>query len=256
MVTFVRLVLSEQSYAAAGLMAAVGMGQDHLSTYNTVVLVATLAGVVVGALALSPKTLAPLLVVAVVLVAVGSFMDSRASSATRPEQLYFSQSLLAFASVLFFGPAMLTGVGQFLARGPDSIVTFVVTFGMTQSLGGLLGSALFGTFQVMRTKVHYAEIASHLMATSPMVAARLQAYGGVYRATQTDPVLRSAGGGAMLGQQAMREANVLAFNDVFFVIGVVAVTTLVFSVYSSSDSRGRAVCRPPPPPLPLRHEQP
>jgi hypothetical protein len=42
-----------------------------------------------------------------------------------------------------------------------------------------------------------------------------------------DPVQRQALGVRLLGQQLTRESNVAAFNDVFFLIGVLATMALV-----------------------------
>lgn len=43
-------------------------------------------------------------------------------------------------------PAMLMGIGSVVTQ-PKNLVSFVVLFGMSQNLGGLIGSAILGTFQ-------------------------------------------------------------------------------------------------------------
>ena len=46
-----------------------------------------------------------------------------------------------------------------------------------------------------------------------------------------DPALRSAEGGAILSQTATREANVLAFDDVFRLIAVLAALTFCYLLF-------------------------
>src|SRR5262249_54932916 len=104
------------------------------------------------------------------------------------------------------------------------------------------GPAALGTLQYVRARFHLAQLASSLTATNPVVAGRLQALGGALGATQTDPALRSASGGAQLAQQTLRAANVLAFNDVFMPVRALSVGALL--VFASLFLI-RAVRKPP-----------
>ena len=78
----------------------------------------------------------------IVLIAIGAFIDSHATVLTRPAQLYFSQALIAFASAMFVGPALLIGVGRVLQTNPRNLISFIVMFSVLQNVGGLAGSAL------------------------------------------------------------------------------------------------------------------
>lgn len=77
---------------------------------------------------------------------VASLLDSQSNNLTRPDQLMLSQFLLGFGSAFFLAPAMLAAIGGVIAD-PRNLVSFSVMFGMSQNLGGLLGSAILGTFQ-------------------------------------------------------------------------------------------------------------
>jgi hypothetical protein len=57
---------------------------------------------------------------------------------------------------------------------------------------------------------------------------RLQQLGGAYSRTLGDPALRQAEGAVLLSQQVSREAAILAFNDVFLLIGSIATIGLVY----------------------------
>ncbi|CAN5244764.1 MFS transporter [soil metagenome] len=224
----VRVLLSEQTYGAVGLLTAVGMNNDQLWTLSLVMAVATVAGIAASALTLNPLNLGRPLFWSVALIAVGSFMDANASNLTRPENMYVSQALIAFAAVFFMGPTLLIGILRALSKGPNHIVSFSALFSITQSLGGLAGAAFLGTFQIMREKFHSHAIVQSLTLTDPQVAARIQTLGGAYGKVLGDPTLRAAEGAALLSQQATREANILAFNDIFLLVGCLALITLVW----------------------------
>lgn len=224
----VRFILSEQTYGSVGLMTTLGMGPDQLRSLYLVILLATVAGIVVSALVLDPTRLGGPMLAALAIMAVGSFMDADATNLTHPHQIYLTQGMLAFAAALFLAPALLFGIAKVLEHGAGNIVSFIATFSLSQSMGGLAGSALLGSLQVVREKFHSNQIVDHLNPANPVVAHQFDVYAGAYAHVLTDPALRAAEGHALVSQLATREANILAFNDVFFVIGVIATITFLW----------------------------
>jgi hypothetical protein len=242
----VRVVLSEQSIGAVGFLRMVGLNTDQLSTLFLVVLVATILGIAVSVLIFDPKHLMAPQVIALLIMALGAWIDSHTTNLTRPEEMYLSQGMLAFGGVMFLGPVLLTILGTVITN-PGNLITFSVLFGLTQNLGGLLGSSLLGTFQIMREKFHSSNLAEQLSILDPMVASRIQQSGAAYARQLADPASRTRQGIASLSQTATREANILAYNDVFLLIAVLA-TVLAAWIF------GRALwlkyVNPPAPPAP------
>jgi MFS family permease len=226
--TTVRVLLSEQTFGAIGLLTALGINNDQLFNLFVVISIVTALGIAASALTVNPTNLGRPIFIAVLLIAIGAFIDAHATNLTRPANMYLSQSLIAFAAVYFMGPTLLIGILNAMARGPNHIVSFSAVFSISQSLGGLAGSAFLGSFQIVREKFHSHAIVQSLTLTDPQVAARLQTLSGAYGGVVTDPTLRSAQGAALLSQQITREANVLAFNDVFLTICVLACLTLLW----------------------------
>jgi MFS family permease len=224
----IRLLLSEQNFGAMGLLTVTGMGAEQLVTFWTVVTLSTLAGLIVGILTLNPQDLLRPIVISIALIGIGAVLDSDASNLTRPANLYFSQALLAFAAMYFLGPTMMTGLLMALSRGPSHIISFSAVFGIAQALGGLGGAALLGSFQVMRQRVHSQELVASILMTDPQVAGRVQALSGAYGRVLTDPALREAQGLTILTQQVSREAQILAFNDVFRLIALLALAAFLW----------------------------
>ncbi|SFU37430.1 MFS transporter [Pseudoduganella namucuonensis] len=225
-VLLIRIVQSEAG-GTVGFLQALGLNNDQMQTLWLVTLAGSVAGVVVSALTITPARIQPSLMIALAMMAAGAFMDSRATSLTRPAQMYFSQFLLAFGGTFFLGPTFVSGFGAVIAA-PRNLISFSLMFTISQNLGGLLGSALVGTFQVLREKYHSSVLVEHLTLLDPQVAARVQAAGAALAGTLGDPAARNAQGVAALGAAATREANILAYNDVFLVIGVVAVATIAW----------------------------
>ncbi|MFD1961034.1 MFS transporter [Novosphingobium panipatense] len=120
----VRLLLSEQSYGAFGLLQTLGMNNDQLIPLSTIMLLATIAGIAASAITLNPLNLGRPVFWSVALIAAGSFMDADASNLTRPAQMYLSQAMIAFAAVYFMGPTLLIGMLRALSKGPITSSAF------------------------------------------------------------------------------------------------------------------------------------
>ncbi|AUZ47086.1 MFS transporter [Pseudomonas orientalis] len=226
-VILIRMVLSEQSTGAVGFMQMLNMSYQQMHTLYVVMLAGAIAGLVVSALTINPAHLLMPLIISLALMATGSVMDSFSSNLTRPQNLYISQFLLGFGGTFFLGPTMVLGTKNVLTN-PRNLVSFSVMFGICQNLGGLIGAALLGTFQIVREKYHSSMITEHLTLLDPRVAARVQSGGSAYGGIVADPELRNLMGIRSLATAATREANVMAYNDVFMLIAIIAILTMIW----------------------------
>ncbi|WP_085810790.1 MFS transporter [Sphingomonas sp. TZW2008] len=235
-----RIVLSEQTYGAVGLLTVLGQNNDQLIVFFLIIFAATVAGVAASAATIDPQRLTQPVMLAIGLVAVAAYADSHATSLTRAPQLYVTQALIAFSAAFFLGPALLFGMTRALAAGSGHIISFIALFGIVNSIGGLGGSALLGTYQVMREKAHSAAIVEAVAPTDPLVQARLAAGAAGVARVVGDPALARAEGGALLAQSATREANILAYNDVFRLIALLAALTFAYLAFLLFRRRIRA----------------
>ncbi|KWT04836.1 MULTISPECIES: MFS transporter [Pseudomonas syringae group] len=222
-----RIVLSEQSVGAVGFLQALNMGSQQLHTLYLVMLLGSVAGLAVSALTINPAHLIKPLLISLAMMAVGAWMDSHSTNLTRQSNMYLSQFLLAFGGTFFLGPTLVLGISGVLAN-PRNMVSFSVLFGITQNIGGLIGSAALGTFQLVREKFHSSHIVEHLTLIDPLVQSRLQSYSASYSSVIADPSLRNSQGIRAMATAATREANVLAYNDVFMLIALIAVLTMIW----------------------------
>ncbi|MGY4816622.1 MFS transporter [Pseudomonas chlororaphis subsp. piscium] len=226
-VILIRMVLSEQSTGAVGFLQALNMSSQQMRLLYGVMLLGSIAGLATSALTINPSHLLMPLVISLALMAVGSVMDSFSNNLTRPANMYFSQFLLAFGGTFFLGPTMVLGTRNVLTN-PRNLVSFSVLFGICQNLGGLIGAALLGTFQIVREKYHSSHIVEQLVMMDPRVLGRVQSGGAAVGRVIADPQARELQGIRSLASAATREANVLAYNDVFMLIAVIAVLTMIW----------------------------
>ncbi|NJR78579.1 MFS transporter [Sphingomonas corticis] len=234
-----RIVLSEQTYGAVGLLTVLGQTNDQLIVFFLIVFAATVAGVALSAITIDPARLTHPIMLAIGLVAIASFVDSHATSLTRAPQLYVTQALIAFSAAFFLGPALLFGMTRALAAGTGHIISFIALFGIVNSIGGLGGSALLGTYQVVREKANSAALVETIEPTNPLVQARLAAGSAGVGRVVGDPALARAEGGALLSQAATREANILAYNDVFRLIALLSGLTFAYLAFLLTRRRLR-----------------
>lgn len=223
-----RIVLSEQGVGALGFLQAMGVNNDQMRGLSWVMFWATLAGVIGVAVTINPARVSTPALIALLLIAAAAWSDSRLTSLTRPEQMYVSQGLIAFASALFLPAAMLAGFSRAMRQGQEFIVSFAVIFGAGQSLGALAGSAFLGTFLTIRQRAYTSQIVEHLTLADPQVVARLRQYAGGYAGTVSDAAVRQAEGVALLAQVVTREATVLAYGDVFRVIAALSLVVFFY----------------------------
>ena len=235
-----RFMLAEQSYGAIGFLRSLGMGPDQLQGLFVVILAGMICGAVFSAVTFSPTRIIGQILLSLALIGVGAFLDHTATSLIRPHDFYVSQFLIAFAQAMFLGPIMLTGFGMVFKYGPQYFVTIIVLFSATQNLGGLLGPALLGTYQIERTAMYTQSINADIPTTSPAAQARVALQAGVLARTITDPAIRTAVAKQQLKQVVQREASVRGYNDVFVMLGGLATLYLLWSLYMVISEAKRA----------------
>ena len=241
---FIRILLAEQSVGSIGLLSSLGMGVDQFQTLYIIVTLAALAGLLTAIFAFQPQYPARLIQIACLLIAVGAFLDSGATNLTRPQNVYLSQALVGFGALLFIGPAMGIGISRTLLAGPQNFISWIVLFSSTQNLGNLIGSAVFGTFQTVREKFHSHSLVEQILLTNPEDAASLTRSAHQVDAVVSDPALRTAEGVVLLGRQVTREANILAYNDMFLAIAILALLLLLWGITIEIRMRQRGEISP------------
>jgi hypothetical protein len=223
----VRVLVSEQSFGASGLFASLGYANEQLTGYYWVLTGASVAGAVLSLVRLDPRDLTRPILFAILVIAIAAFADTRTGVLSRPNNLYLTQAAIAFAAVYAMGPVLMQGMVRALAAGPGHVVSFIAIFSLSQTLGGLAGTAGLSALQTIRLKTHLLDASATLTAANPQLAEGLRRAATSAASTVSDPALRQSLAAGQVSREAGREAAVLAFNDVFFVIGWLAVIAFV-----------------------------
>ncbi|WP_126976092.1 efflux MFS transporter permease [Frigidibacter oleivorans] len=211
-----RLLLSEQSTGAPRMFQALGLAPSQMTGLFAVICLASLIGGLACVAWMKPGREPQFHLVALLLIAIGAFMDSHATVDTRPAQMIVSQSLIGFAGMLFMPPAMLKGLMAALARGPNYLLSFVVVFLSSQSLGGVIGSGLFTTIINRRQAFHYQGLAEQLQATDPGTMRSIAGGMAALAGQMPDAAARRLQAVSALAQDAAAQAYVMAYNDAYF----------------------------------------
>ncbi|WP_374708227.1 MFS transporter [Pseudochrobactrum sp. sp1633] len=225
-----RVVLSEQTAGATGMFQALGIYNEQSTGLYWVLIISSFMGGIACAMVIRPGREAYIYAVALVLIMTGAFMDGHANNLIRPEMMYLSQAMISFGGALFLPPAMAAGLVSALKNGPAYITSFIVIFIFTQSVGGLFGSAVFGTFVTWRQQFHMRALYDQIVLTDPLVTQRIAKLSGAISQVITDPVYVHAEGVALLSQQIVKEATVLSYNDLFLLVSAIAATTLAILI--------------------------
>lgn len=231
-----RIVLAEQNTGAIGFLQQIGLLNDQMRGLALAIISGVIVGIVASALTIKPTHLNWPIVTSLVVMIIASLMDAQSSPLTRGNNMYFSQFLLGFGSAFFLAPALLIGMGSVVTQ-PKNLVSFVVLFGMSQNLGGLIGSAILGTFQVWREKYHSSLLADKLSLLDPNVTERLNQYNALYNNLVGDSVLRGAQSTSQLQTVATLQSNVLAYNDTYLLTAALALITLMWVLWRLTRRR-------------------
>lgn len=223
----IRIVLAEQNTGVFGWLQYVGLQNEQMTRLAWSILAGIICGIVASCLTIKPQRLGWPILTALALMIIASLMDSHSTSLTRPDQLMVSQFLFGFASAFFIAPAMLAGIGGVIAE-PRNLVSFSVLFGMSQNIGGLMGSAILGTFQTWREKYHSSLLADQLTTLNPLVNERLQLYSQMYQSMIGDSSLLSVQAVTQLQSASTLQATILAYNDTYMLTASVAAATLLW----------------------------
>ena len=223
----IRIVLAEQNTGVIGWLQYVGLQNEQMTTLAWSIFAGITCGIIASCLTLNPRRLYWPTATALTLIMIASLLGSQSTSLTRPDQLMFSQFLLGFGSAFFLAPAMLAGIGGVIAD-QRNLVSFSVLFGMSQNIGGLLGSAILGTFQTWREKFHSSQLADQITTLNPVINERLQLYAQQYQSQLGDSALLNVQASAVLQNLSTLEANILAYNDTYLLTAAISDATLLW----------------------------
>lgn len=164
-----------------------------------------------------------LIAIGAVLLAVSMRMHSHFTTETGQRDMLWPIALRGFATGCMFVPlatAALSGLkGTAMAQG-------TAIFNLTRQLGGSIGIAVLANELTHRAAIHRAYLVEHVVTGDPVTDARLtgMVHGLVGRGTNAFAATQQALG--ILSGAVQRQATMLAFRDIFSMVGVIILASL------------------------------
>ncbi|MBW8900957.1 MAG: MFS transporter, partial [Massilia sp.] len=172
------------------------------------------------------------------LFGVSCLMNAYMDASTGYDQLMLSQVIRALGQ-----PFVMLTLSNFAMSGiqPKDMPSASSLFNMTRNLGGSVGIALLATALTNREHFHSERLGESVSLVSSATQARLDALTASFIAKGFDPVTAAQQAIGAIDRIVRRESFVMAYNDGFFLVGVillVAIIPLWFSDKVKSPSGG------------------
>ena len=153
-----------------------------------------------------------------ILLSVSMWMHAQFTTLSGRGDMLWPVAIRGFATGCIFIPlatsAMTNLKGRALAQG-------AAIFNLTRQLGGSVGIAVLANLLTRRAAIHRAALVEHLTMGNPIVQARISAItqGLVARGENAYMAARQAL--VILDATVQRQATMLAFRDVFLLVGLI-----------------------------------
>jgi DHA2 family multidrug resistance protein len=147
---------------------------------------------------------------------MNAFMDA----STGYDQLMLTQVVRAIGQ-----PFVMLTLSNFAMQGiaPKDMPSASSLFNMTRNLGGSIGIAMLATSLTNREHFHSARLGESISSYAAPTQERIELMTQAFIARGIDPATAANQALAALDRIVRREAYVMAYNDGFFIVGVILV---------------------------------
>jgi MFS transporter, DHA2 family, multidrug resistance protein len=159
------------------------------------------------------------------LFAVSNFMNVYLSPDVAGDQLLWPNVVRALGQSLILAPLALIAADGIEA---DNAASASALFNMLRNLGGAVGIALLQTFLTHREQFHSAMLMQSVSTLNDATRERVQALAGhMVSAGVTDPAVAWHEAVVAIGRVVRHQAYVMAYGDVFYLLGIIMIAALV-----------------------------
>ncbi len=170
-----------------------------------------------------------LIVAGFALFAVSNFMNVYMTSDYGSDQLFWPNIVRAIGQALVFTPLSVIATSGI---EPENAGSASSLFNMMRNLGGAVGIALIQTFLTKREQFHSNILTNSVSLFEDATRDRIAALAG-YLAGHgvSDPTVAQHKALVAIALRIRKQANILAFSDTFFLLGVALVVALAASLF-------------------------
>jgi DHA2 family multidrug resistance protein len=161
--------------------------------------------------------------IGLLLFGISCLMNSHMDAGTGYDQLFWSQIVRALGQ-----PFIMLTLSNFAMQGvaPKDMASASSLFNMTRNLGGSIGIALLATALSQREHFHSARLGESISTLSDATQQRIDALTTQFTTSGFDPVTAGDKAVGLIDSIVRREAYVMAYNDGFFIVGVVLISCI------------------------------
>jgi len=158
------------------------------------------------------------------LFGVSCLMNAYMDASTGYDQLMLSQIIRALGQ-----PFVMLTLSNFAMAGipPKDMTSASSLFNMTRNLGGSVGIALLATALTNREHFHSERLGESVSLVSSATQARLDALTQSFLAKGFDPATAAQQAIGAIDRIVRRESFVMAYNDGFFIVGVILLVAII-----------------------------
>ncbi|WP_370931385.1 MFS transporter [Bartonella sp. DGB1] len=207
-----RLLLSEQSFFAGNFFLFLGFADEQLHIFYFIIISGILLGGSICALLMRLGREDIFHIIALSLLAIGSFMASFSTRFTVPSDLYVAHFLIAVGSAMFLPPTMMRAFAIIDDKNQLHLLSFIAVFLITQNTGGIISAAFFRSFEFVREKIAYFTLVEHLQPQFNISPEQL----------------------VTLNEELHLDAGIIAYNDIFLLYSIFSVAILLFFIIKIS----------------------
>jgi DHA2 family multidrug resistance protein len=157
------------------------------------------------------------------LFAMSSFMNTTLTADTVRDQLIASQILRGLGQ-----PMIVLTLSNFatVRMELDNMSSASSLFNMSRILGGAVGTAILATLLSLRERYHSVRLGESVSAFSDGLLSRIDLLSSIFSRDTADIAGTGSQALAAISNIVRREAFVMAYNDCFFVLGVVLAASI------------------------------
>jgi DHA2 family multidrug resistance protein len=116
---------------------------------------------------------------------------------------------------------------------------------LARNIGGSVGISLVTTLQARLAQMHQSNLVGHLTPLNPNYLAALHGAAGLARQHGSDAACAALQAQGMLYGELVRQANMLAFIDVFWILGIVCLAMIPLMLFIKSAPRSTSAVSAP-----------
>ncbi len=167
-------------------------------------------------------------------LAISAFMDCHMSNDFSGPQMIASMIVRAIGQPFIMVPLSVLATQNLRAEDATSSAVLINVF---RSIGGSMGTATLSTYFMTRIYFHLDMIKESLSQGNPQLSHYLQQVKEILisHGQASDPTQVQQQALGILGQRMAVQSQIIAFNDLFMVLGVMMLTTAILVLFSNRD---------------------